>query len=244
MKQKITFTGWVLLLAVGLPATLSADVLIEYDISAYPNIGSTTLVPSVYDPRLLLDEFVTPEPLSMEGLSPMNAGTSGLFFARGWPTGETMDETIYFEFRLIILPDYEANLNSLTYAFGREDWAGNAGADNWELHISYDAFDLHDELLETVDTSGVADYFTPIPATALTVTTDLTGLGTRTGEVWFRWYGYGGTGSFASGFINQGGFGSNVILDGTLNEVPEPMTLTLLAGGAVLLGRRRRNNYI
>jgi hypothetical protein len=244
MKQKIMLMGWLLLLVAGLPCTLSAAVLIEYDIAGYPNVGATYIAPSVYDSRLLINDEVIPEPLTMEGLAPMNSGTPGLFFGRGWPIADELNENNYFQFRLIIPPDYKANLDSLTYAFGGEDWNGNSGAENWELHMSYDAFDLHDELLETVDTSGVLDYYYPEADSAMTTMTDLTGLGTRTGEVWFRWYGYGGTGSFASGFMNNSDFGSNVILDGTLTEVPEPMTLTLLASGAVLLGRKRRNNNV
>lgn len=230
--------------AISAMATVSvwADVtIIEYNIANYANVGSTTLAPSIYDPLLLASDEAIPEPLTMWGLGPMNSGTQGLSFARQWPNG-TKDNNIFFEFRLTVPGGLMTEPKALTYSIGREAFAATGiGMNRWELHWSNDQFDQHDEVLEIIDSSSVADYFTPSAATAMTINTDLSGMGEVT-EANFRWYAFGGTGAPSAGFIDRGGYGSPVTLvtENGIVPIPEPAALVSTLALAGLLVRRRR----
>jgi len=167
-----------------------------------------------------------------------NAGYTGMVAAANWPTSSSPDPGKYFEFSLTADPGYSVTYGSITLALFRDYQNANRyGPQSWQMHASTDGFSLSDVLLFSLDISSS----TPDEQVVIG-DQDISALGTQSGTVSFRLYGYNRKGSSVyAGLANEGGThltgtGANLILKGLVNPpgtLPEPITILILAMGAV-----------
>jgi hypothetical protein len=99
----------------------------------------------------------------------------------------------------------------------------------WELRSSLDGF-----------TANFGVHTIPLNATQHDFTDDISSLGTQTGTVTFRLYGYNSTGVNNDGLVNNigtfgGDPGQNLIINGAVSAVPEPHQFALIAGLGLLV---------
>lgn len=150
-----------------------------------------------------------------------NASSSSLFFsASDWPVGNYGNS--YFEFS--ITPDSGL---ALDFTSGTMDYViGTNPSFTIELFSSADGFTT--ALSSHTDSAGIQSYSDSLAA-----------IGSQSGTVTFRLYGFVDTTSGQSGF-----YGGSMALNGSLVEsVPEPASWMLVAGGGLALiglSRRRR----
>jgi hypothetical protein len=183
---------------------------------------------------------VTATALSAVGVAPWTFGQNGFVVAAGWAPGLAPDPGRYFEWSVTAAPGSSIQFNSMALALLRGIQGANHGAELWDLRASTDGF-ASSILVQTLDISASgAD-------TQTIFSIDLSALGSQTGTVTFRLYGYDYTSAVDySGFGNDSGWviagtGVNLGIDGTVvSLVPEPGSLPLLAGGLVLLAALRR----
>jgi hypothetical protein len=177
------------------------------------------------------------------GVTPWpNTTQNGFVAAAGWAPGATPDPGRYFEWSITAGAGTAIQFDTLTLALLRGIQGANHGAQLWDLRASTDGFGASDVLLQTLDITGSgAD-------TQVIFTVDLSTLGTQSGTVTFRLYGYDYTSAADySGFGNDSGWliagtGANLGVDGgVVTLVPEPGTALLLAAGLAALGYRPRS---
>lgn len=165
----------------------------------------------------------------------------GFIAASGWATA-VPDSARYYEWAVTAAAGYSIDYQNITLALFRGISGGNHGAEQWDLHASIDAFGLSDIALQTFDISSSA-----ADEQILFSATDISALGTATGTVTFRLYGYDytATGDF-SGLGNDsgwliGGTGANPVVGGSIFlTVPEPSTGLLVLLGLIVMGVHRR----
>jgi hypothetical protein len=225
----------------------SADVIAEWDIANAT--GRTASVATTAD-------GVDATDLSSHGLKTWNPrwGYKGLVAARNWGRHDRAIPGKYLEFSVA---GDDVTYESMTFALtrGHETHRGRGrngkrrhGAQKWALRSSVDGFSS-DLFLADISQSGTDEQ-------TVFENVDISSLGTQSGEITFRMYGfddtanrdYAGLTNMTPGRAGVSGRGANLSVHGTVGgdlgsqPVPEPTTMALLATGALgmLLGRRRR----
>ncbi|MFK7895748.1 MAG: PEP-CTERM sorting domain-containing protein [Myxococcota bacterium] len=193
--------------------------------------------------------FVTPNPgtiatdLTPNGVTPWAGGFCCFTAASDWGTsGVAPDLAKYFSFSAGADTGFSITFEDISLSLFRGAGGGVHGAEQWQLRASHDGF-----------SSAVAAFDISASASdeqVLFSNIDISSVGTHTGIVEFRLYGFNYTNpSDFSGLGNQAGTfpltgtGTDLIIEGAIGVVPEPNT-TLLTGlglaGLALSGRRYR----
>ncbi len=225
----------VALVLSGLAVAAEAETLAVWDISNArgPGASGTGLV-----------EGITVTDLDSHGVKDWRRGWGyrGLAAATRWGRDE-LDPGKYFEFSVT---GQDVNYETMTLSLTRGNAGGRNGhgADKWALRSSVDSFGAD---LFLVDLAG-----TDWDRQTIFTDMDISAVGTQSGQVTFRLYGYGDTYiEDYSGLTNLGrnnlgvtGEGTNLSIGGSIGStvVPEPTAMALLALGALGVLRRRRGN--
>jgi hypothetical protein len=223
----------VVLVLSGLALAAGAETLAFWDISNArgPGASGTGLV-----------EGISVTDLDSHGVKDWRRGWGyrGLAAATRWGRDE-LDPNKYFEFSVT---GQDVHYETMTLSLTRGNAGGKRGhgADKWALRSSVDGFG---EDLFLVDLAGT-DWDRQTVFTDM----DISAVGTRSGEVTFRLYGYGDTYiEDYSGLTNLGrnnlgvtGRGADLSIGGAIGTtvVPEPTVAALLAVGGMGVLRRRR----
>ncbi|MFP4054081.1 MAG: PEP-CTERM sorting domain-containing protein [Phycisphaerae bacterium] len=218
------------------PCVASADVIAEWDIANATGrsaqfIGGT--------------EGVSGSDLTTHGLNTWNPrwGVRGLVAARNWGRHDRAIPGKYVEFSVT---GEEMTFESITFALTRGNAGGGHGAESWALRSSVDGF--------SDDLAAVSLEGTGIDHQTIFEGLNISALGTQSGTVTFRLYGYDNTSRRDySGLVNAApgtcgirGRGSNVILHGDVGSiggqaVPEPASMALFATGGIAVLLRRKS---
>ena len=229
-------TTWILAaalaLGLGLGTRAAAAPIATWDIANAPGSGASVGFTAT---------DVTATALTAVGVTPWTFGQTGFVAAAGWAPGLVADPGKYFEFSVTVASGSGVQFNSMGLALLRGIQGANHGAQLWDLRASTDGF-ATSVLVQTLDiSSSAAD-------TQVIFSVDLSALGTQTGTVTFRLYGYDYTSpADYAGLGNDSGwviFGTGVDLgiDGTVvSVVPEPASLPLVGLGLVLVAAVRRS---
>ena len=171
---------------------------------------------------------------------------NGFAAASNWAPGLSRDPGKYYQFSVAADPGFEITYQTLDLALFRGIQGANHGAQRWDLYASTNGFASSELWLATFDLSGAsADFQTQF------LNTDISAVGTQTGTLTFRLFGYDYTSAADySGLGNDSGWliygtGSNVVLGGSvgaLSPIPEPATALLAMAGLIglaVVGRAR-----
>lgn len=203
------------------------------------NASTSTTISPTGAPGSITASSLTVGPNLTSALNQINS-----FALRTWSTSSSYSSGsgTYFDFQ--IQPNTGFTIDFTTIDYGL--WHGSSGnaPKKFELHASTDAFASSDVNL----TSGGVHDLTGINNTVTTFSDSASGLGTISAgtTVTFRVYGYsavstGAAGGFANGTAGVTG-GADLVINGTVNAVPEPSTYAgifgLLALGFVCVNRR------
>ncbi len=176
--------------------------------------------------------------LTYANVTPWGGGYCCFTAAAGWEASSAApDLSKYYEFSITAAVGHSTVYEDITLSLFRGIQAPDHGADLWQLRSSHDGYAGS---LAVFDISGsAADEQTLFSAV------DISAVGTQSGTVTFRLYGYDYTSAADySGFGNQpgpggtpteplSGTGSNLIVGGTV--VPEPATLAQVGLGLAML---------
>lgn len=184
---------------------------------------------------LASEPLTTATDLVAVNVTPWPGGYCCFTAAAGWSLA--FDASRYFEFSVTADPGHSIAYDSITLSLFRGISGATHGAESWQLRSSVDAFG---STLAGFSLAGSAG-----DEQVLFAGVDISALGTQSGTVTFRLYGYDYTapGDYSGLGAQPGttpltGTGSNLILDGTV--VPEPSTAVLVTLGLIVLGSRRR----
>ena len=207
-----------------LPAASYPAVIVEYDIAANTvQSGETSLAPSTVAPNFAASDITLTNiyPTSNTFYNPSSGGS---FCAQNFPIG--FSDVDYFQIE--ITPSTPTTLGNLTFALAREnDPPDYVGPTDFQLRYS---------------TNGWTNYGTLLTETLPTVdleqkvyTVDLSSIGTVSGTVSFRFYGYGGGHGYLC-FANASGApypgtGANVTFEGSAPEMDVQGNAASIADG-------------
>ncbi|MEO8426005.1 MAG: hypothetical protein ABI651_02725 [Verrucomicrobiota bacterium] len=224
------------------------SIILQYNIATANSGTSSTVAANGVDANVKADA------LGVSFASPNNPpNLAGQFSWKNWGSssnGDVRQDSIFYQFTVTPNTGFQITYNTLTFAV----FANGIGANKWQLWGSTDGF---------LNNPGGANTFSLMPERVLTTAGEqdvfspsLAALGTQSGAVTFRLYGYsdssGGVNSagLANGAIGLTGSGSNVLLNGTVQNgtvngaVPEPSACAAVVGVAALgfaaLNRRAR----
>jgi hypothetical protein len=224
-------SSWVVCAVLLLAPVASAAPIINWDILG--SDGNTAAAVG-------LSPEVSGTDLTPVTVTPWPGGYCCFTAASDWGTSAAApDLTRYYEFSVTAAAGTWIVYEDITLSLFRGIQAGNHGAELWQLRASHDGYASS---LASFDISAsLADEQTLFSGA------DISAVGTRTGTVTFRLYGYDYTAATDySGLGNQPGStpltgtGSDLVVGGQL--VPEPVTLAQLGLGLAMLafaGRRR-----
>ena len=227
------------------------SIILQYNIATANSSTSSTVTATGVDPN------ISASSLGVSSLNPNNPpNLTGQFSWKNWGSasnGDVRQDSIFYQFTVTPDAGFQITYNALTFAV----FANGIGANKWQLWGSTDGF---------VNNPGGANTFSLMPERVLTTAGEqdvfspsLAALGTQSGSVTFRLYGYsdssGGVNSagLANGAIGLTGNGSNVLLNGTVsggivNVVPEPSAWAAVLGFAALgfatINRRVRKGLV
>lgn len=234
MSNSIRFTAALFFaFAVGWATRASALPIATWDLASATGQQADVLSTAAGVTASVLDEVGVTQWTS--------TAQDGFVASAGWATSATTyDPGRYYEFSITADPSYTITYETLDIALFRGINGGGHGAQLWDLHASTDAFGSSDVDLGTFDISAAAaDTQTPF------VGHDISVLGTQSGTVTFRLYGYDYTSSGDySGLGNDDGTwliygtGLDPTVGGTVSSaggpsVPEPGRIVLAIAGLV-----------
>ena len=220
-----------ILMIVAMASPIWADYILQYDIA-----GADGVTAQVAD----IAANITATELGTEGVTTRRPGGEydSMVSAMRWPTVSVPDPGKHLEFAVTAGPGYTVSYDSITFALFRDyNSASDYGAESWQLHGSIDAFSASDIFLFSVSIAGSGP-----DEQVVFSQQDISVLGTQSGTVTFRLYGYdaGRNNSYAGLGNEEGtyltGTGSDLILEGLVSPpspAPEPMTILVLALGTV-----------
>jgi hypothetical protein len=206
----------------GLVTSLRAQ-LVTWDISAAKENTSPTVSPTGNDPN------VSGGLLTAEASMTANAGelgVSGHFLFSPWQTAAAPVITAnYFQFSITADPGFQIAFTTVGYSLAA------LSTPSWQLRSDVDGY-----------ASNFGTHTISVDAKQNPLTDDVSALGTRTGTVTFRLYGYNydnTPGSFDglannNGFFGPAGSGRNLVINGTTSAVPEPHQYAIIAGLGLL----------
>lgn len=227
----------ILMLILLLLSMKAHAALVTYGVGAHPGAASdTTISPAG------VHADISASDLSLVGATPQ-LSLLGTFIAVGWgdpnpvsgqPSLQSPND--YYEFVITPNNGFQINYVSLTYALQRSGFGGDNGAQLWNLRASLDGFISSDLDLASHSLAGSGNSQQVIFSDV-----DISALGVQAGAVTFRLFGYAESPATIrhAGLINNtgllGGTGSDVILQGDVTPVPEPINVALGVFGTILL---------
>jgi len=241
-------TGTLLGLVGHLSLAPAQSIILQYDVASANSSTRSTVAATGVDSNISANSLGVS---SQNPNSPPNL--TGQFSWKDWgpsDNGGVRQDTIFYQFSVTPHAGFQITYNTLTFAV----FANGIGANKWQLWGSTDGF---------VNDPGRPNTFSLMPERVLTTAGEqdvfspsLVALGTQSGTVTFRLYGYndssGGVNSagLGNGAIGLTGTGSNVLLSGTVNSAivnsttPEPSACAAVLGVAALafaaINRRAR----
>lgn len=211
-------------------ANAQAQALLSWDVAGSGSPAVSTLTASTVSANLRTASGFNE--LSRTGLTARDGADS--FNSSNWNITDTFNEANdYISFTLAAAPGFETTLTSLDYNMQASSTAPSGG--RWGYSIGGGAFVLQDLI--------------SIPSGSFDNTWDFVDF-TTPNAIEFRFWGYGavsasgGSSSTAGSIRVRNLSGDDLVLNGTVEVIPEPSTYALLVLGATGLGahiiRRRR----
>ncbi len=226
----------VLIIAVFSTGQAWADMLFNYDLENHSTSGSTIAASDQA-------EHLTGSDLTAAGVNLLRNYGSGVYTASNWAQSHSPDAKKYFAWSVTPDEGYEISYDNIDLSLVRGNWRSAHGAESWVLRASLDGFESSAIDLLSWDISG-SNY----DEIQLFTDQDISALGTQSGTVSFRLYGFDADGrsdysGLAYAHPDLSGTGTNLNIYGDVRATPEPMTIGLMTiGGAGLVCRRRKQN--
>jgi hypothetical protein len=220
--RSILLVALLVVTCFGLATSLRAQ-LVTWDISTAkenisPTISATGNNPDVSGGPLTAAAGMTPNPSELN--------VAGHFLFSPWQTGASpVTIANYFEFSITADPGFQINYATVGYSLAA------LSTPTWELRSSVDGY-----------ATSFGTHTVSLDAKQNPITDNVNSLGTRTGTVTFRLYGYNydNTPGSSDGLANNNGFfgpalsGRNLVINGTTSAVPEPHQYAIIAGLGLL----------
>ncbi|HPF37576.1 MAG TPA: PEP-CTERM sorting domain-containing protein [Phycisphaerae bacterium] len=220
----------IVIAALFASSAIHASMIAGYDI---PQVGSgyATLPPvSGGAPEVSATNMTATIP----ALTPQTISNHYRF--TGWLS--SVNTSRYIRTMLTVAPGYTLSLSDVSYSV--EDLPHSATLSTFHVRTSLDGF-----------ASDVDAFTLSVPGAVTDRVTDLSGLGSITGAIEFRFYATTTSPAMTMGFSNHlpGGSGAglpdvgqNIRFNGDVIAIPEPGALTLLGLGATIVAARRRRS--
>jgi len=242
-RSALTFLGLACLGLVSVGEIAQAQI-VQYTISNGTGT-STSLSATTTDPGVNVSSLTSAGSLTTSGSQITVPGT---FTFGTWGAGASPDTTKYIDFSITPTAGNQVAYSTISFAVGARMNVAH-GADLWDLQYSLDGFGTAGtQLGSTITVSLAGSGFRG--NTTLVNNLDISAIGTQTGTVTFRLFGYDDTsaGSHVAGLVGTGnanlGGGQELTVNGTVSAVPEPSSYAAVFGalafGFVFITRRLR----
>jgi len=208
----------VALAVIALANVAVADLLVAYDFTGYSGDElrgtSTTVNVNMQDPAYI-----------ERGAGVNASGNASRFNANNW-TETSLNDAVtandYFTWTLNADSGYTFSVTNLAFTFQRS----STGGQDWALRSSLDGFTAN---LQTWTALGNSSQTVDLQGSNLVNQTSIE----------FRFYGYNG--SSTAGTAGFEGSGDDLVINGSVQAIPEPGTMAMFGAGilALFLVRRR-----
>jgi hypothetical protein len=219
---------------LALAVSIQAQI-VRYDISTANSQTQTSVPVAVEDPNVTASFLsATVPPLIQPGLA-----SNGDFLFFPWSTDPSSPDTAkYYEFTIAPSAGFEINYTTVTYTIA------SLGTKKWEIRSSLNGYASAIGSPVTINPDGLHQ----------AVSHNISSLGTQTGPVTFRIYGYnddpdpflgGNSDGIANDPVHFGAGGQQFAVNGTVSAVPEPQEYAMIAGLGLLAfaGYRQRVRF-